>query len=129
MLGLKMRSQKNEPGISVSRQIELHVGSTKPVRFLLESSVTEGYIIGRSDPTNSNYVPDIDLMTCEAAQHGVSRRHAAIVRYRDQICLVDLNSANGTFINGEKLRADIPYALHPDDKLRFGTLFVYVALM
>lgn len=123
-----MNLQTEEPGIPVSSQIELHVRNEKPAVFRLDALIAEGYVIGRSDPTNSSYVPDIDLINCNGAEHGVSRRHAALVRYQDTICLIDLNSSNGTFVNGEKLRADTPYALHPDDKLRFGTLYVFVSL-
>jgi len=108
-------------------QLELHVRGQTGQVFHLDVATAEGYIIGRSDPVNSNYLPDIDLNECDAAEHGVSRRHAAVVSFNNNVCLVDLNSSNGTFINGEKLRADSPQILRDEDELRFGTLFVYVS--
>lgn len=78
--------------------------------------------MGRSDLTRSNYIPDIDLGACNGMELGVSRRHAALVEYQGLVHLVDLNSSNGTFINGERLRAETPYPLHPDDKIRFGQI-------
>ena len=107
-------------------QLELHVRGQTGQVLRLDISTAEGYIIGRSDLVNSNYLPDVDLNESDAAEHGVSRRHAAIVNFNNAICLVDLNSSNGTFINGEKLRADYPHVLRDEDELRFGTLFVRV---
>jgi pSer/pThr/pTyr-binding forkhead associated (FHA) protein len=123
-----MQQHTDAPGIPASSQIELQIRSEPPMVFCLQAPIAEGYIIGRSDPTHSSYVPDVDLVNCNGAEHGVSRRHAALVRYNDTICLIDLNSSNGTFVNGEKLRGDTPYTLHPDDKIRFGTLYVYITL-
>lgn len=50
---------------------------------------------------------------------GVSRRHAkVVVRADGSIQLVDLNSTNGTFSNGEKV--DVA-ALHDGDKIQIGS--------
>jgi pSer/pThr/pTyr-binding forkhead associated (FHA) protein len=74
------------------------------------------------DDDNSAYVPDIDLASFAALDKGVSRRHAALVAYRDAVHVVDLASVNGTFINQERLAPDKPYPLHEGDELRLGTL-------
>ncbi len=52
------------------------------------------------------------------AERGVSRRHAVIRRRAGRYELADLNSTNGTFINGERVRA--PAILKDGDELRFG---------
>lgn len=52
------------------------------------------------------------------AERGVSRRHAVIRRRANRYELADLNSTNGTFINGERVRA--PVILKDGDELRFG---------
>jgi two-component system, cell cycle response regulator len=50
---------------------------------------------------------------------GVSRRHAKIVARGDgTLQLVDLNSTNGTFSNGERVEAQ---ALHDGDKIQIGS--------
>lgn len=81
----------------------------------------EGYILGRTD-ASSSYVPDINLADFHALENGVSRRHAALIRYRGRVHIVDLSSVNGTFLNGERLQSDRPYPLRPGDTLRLGTL-------
>jgi pSer/pThr/pTyr-binding forkhead associated (FHA) protein len=87
--------------------------------FQIDLSGKEGYIIGRSD-RKSSYIPDIDLAVYRALDKGVSRRHAALVRYQGHIHILDLNSINGTFLNGERLTSDMPYLLSSGDKLRVG---------
>jgi pSer/pThr/pTyr-binding forkhead associated (FHA) protein len=115
-----MAMQKSKPGIPAVGQFEIIVDKRV---FRIDAPASEGYIIGRSD-VNSSYQPDIDLVACNALEKGVSRRHAALVRYQGMIHILDLNSVNGTFLNGERLQPDIPYPLNTDDDLRLGTLNV-----
>lgn len=82
---------------------------------------TEGYIVGRMDDA-SDFQPDINLTPYEAREHGVSRRHVAIVAFRGQPHIVDLNSVNGTYLNDKRLLPDTPYPITQTDELRFGTL-------
>ncbi len=55
----------------------------------------------------------------------VSRRHAKLIIGRDGgVAVVDLGSTNGTYVNGERLEADEPRELRPNDNVRVGkTLF------
>ena len=48
----------------------------------------------------------------------VSRRHARILRRREAFYLEDLNSSNGTYLNGE--RVDGMKLLSPGDRIRLG---------
>lgn len=48
----------------------------------------------------------------------LSRRHAKIEQRGDTWVLVDLDSTNGTFVNGVRLRA--PHTLQPGDTVRVG---------
>ncbi len=115
-----MQKSTPKPGIPAAGQFEIIVDKNL---FRIDAPAVEGYIIGRSD-VNSSYRPDIDLAVCSALEKGVSRRHAALVRYQGFIHILDLNSVNGTFINGERLQPDVPYLLNTDDDLRLGTLNV-----
>lgn len=92
----------------------------------IEIDVTghEGYVIGRSD-SKSSYLPDIDLASYQGLEKGVSRRHAALVRYAGRLHLVDLNSVNGSFINGERLVSDVPYPINRGDEILLGSLTLY----
>jgi pSer/pThr/pTyr-binding forkhead associated (FHA) protein len=87
----------------------------------VDLSGTEGYVIGRSD-SKSSYMPDIDLARYQALDKGVSRRHAALVRYQGYLQVIDLSSVNGTFINGNRLTPETAYPLRPDDQLTLGEL-------
>ena len=66
---------------------------------------------------------DCELYLPEAE---VSRRHAILELVQDAegrgiVCVVDLGSTNGTFINGHRIeRANDPQRLHPGDLLRVG---------
>jgi pSer/pThr/pTyr-binding forkhead associated (FHA) protein len=101
--------------------LEIRVAGSSQPSFKIDAPAVEGYIIGRSD-SNSSYVPDIDLATFDALDKGVSRRHAALVRYRGVVHVVDLSSVNGTFLNGERLLPEVPYAIKAGDQLSVANL-------
>lgn len=88
---------------------------------------TDGFVIGRSD-SRSSFIPDIDLADFKALEKGVSRRHAALVRYQEKLHLIDLASINGTFLNSKRLKPDIPYMLTSGDQLGFGDLLLSLSL-
>lgn len=92
----------------------------------IDMPVNDGYVMGRTDEA-SEYVPDIDLTPFGARDKGVSRRHAALVAYRGALHALDLNSVNGTYINGQRLAAEVPHPLKPGDELRLGTLALRIA--
>lgn len=113
-------------GLKASGQLELRVLSDERAAVVIDAPITEGYILGRSD-TNNTYIPDIDLARFNAHLNGVSRRHAALVKYHDYVCVLDLSSVNGTFLNNERLAADVPYPIKEGDKLRLGNLTLQVS--
>jgi hypothetical protein len=85
-------------------------------------------IVGRS--TNRGPMsPDIDLADSEGNRLGVSRQHLSI-RYDTQyntISVFDLGSANGTFVNGQRLHPHEVRVLHHKDELRLGNLLLDVS--
>jgi pSer/pThr/pTyr-binding forkhead associated (FHA) protein len=59
----------------------------------------------------------------------VSRRHAHLVS-DGQICeLIDLGSANGTFVNGERLIPQAPVTLEDGMRLRIGPVELSVEVL
>ena len=82
-------------------------------------------VIGRSDP-NSSTNPDVDLSPFGAAEQGVSRRHAVIRRGEDTLTLVDLESTNGTFLNGQRLIPNQPRVLRDGDEIRMGRFVCHI---
>jgi DNA-binding CsgD family transcriptional regulator len=62
-----------------------------------------------ADPANDLTLP---------ADSTLSRLHAALERYGAGWCVRDLDSRNGTFVNGQRVWRERP--LHPGDELRVG---------
>jgi len=78
-------------------------------------------IVGRvSNPGEPQ--PDIALDEFGAKEKGVSRRHVLIKRAAGTVSVIDLSSANGTWLNGERLRPGTEYPLRGGDKLRLSQL-------
>ncbi len=112
----------NEPGISPRGKLIIQaLNLTSPLNLEVELSASEGFVLGRSD-VRSTYVPDIDLATFRALEKGVSRRHAAFVHYQGKLHVIDLSSVNGTFLNGKKLKPELPYIVNDGDHLGLGDL-------
>ena len=97
------------------------VESNQPI--LLE--VTGDLIVGRADNV-TDYMPEIDLTPHGAYRFGLSRRHALIRRHEGSLLVKDLSSRNGTFVNGEQVKAGETHPLNDGDELRFGNLALRV---
>src|SRR4051812_18449297 len=52
----------------------------------------------------------------------VSRRHAQLTRDGDSYFVEDLNSGNGTFVNGKRIAART--LLHSDDRVKLGPILL-----
>lgn len=87
----------------------------------------EKVLIGRADPV-SQFFPDIDLTPHGALQEGVGRRHLQISVMSNQIYIEDLNSTNGTFLNGQKVAPETPQAVQDGDELRLGNMVLRIYL-
>jgi hypothetical protein len=51
----------------------------------------------------------------------ISRRHALVTRTHNQVQVVDLNSRNGTYLNGYRLPPNLKHEWRPGETLRVGT--------
>ncbi len=80
--------------------------------FSLTNDVT---VIGRPDSLLQSY-PDVEIELDDA----VSRRHAEIRRQDGGYAVVDLDSTNGTLLNGERLDPHRPSPLAHGDRIRVG---------
>lgn len=67
----------------------------------------EEFILGREESTDV-HIPS----------PAVSRRHACIRIRAGRVTLEDLNSSNGTFVNGRKIQGSVD--LHPGDRISLG---------
>jgi hypothetical protein len=55
------------------------------------------------------------------AEQGISRQHASMQHGPQGWILTDLGSTNGTLLNGQPIRAQEPYLLHPGDRVTIGS--------
>ena len=80
-------------------------------------------IIGRSTK-GSVLAPDIDLTNRQASEMGVSRLHLSINYDAEHsaVLVSDLGSANGSFINGQRMMPKEVRVLRHGDELRLGKL-------
>lgn len=74
--------------------------------------------------------PDIDLSDYEAYEKGVSRLHATIKlsNNKSRAYIVDLDSANGTRVNGNRIPANSEVPLHDNDIIALGKLKIQVVI-
>jgi hypothetical protein len=84
-------------------------------------------IIGRQSPDQAT-APDVDLSAHDAAARGVSRAHVSLVYDPEShvIRIEDQGSANGTFINGQRLHRREVRVLRHGDEVRLGALVLQV---
>jgi pSer/pThr/pTyr-binding forkhead associated (FHA) protein len=86
---------------------------------------TEEVGLGRSDAAYGVY-PDLDLAPDGGHVAGVSRHHAKIIQLGNRLFVEDLGSANGTFLNEERITPHLLYALREGDTLQLGKLQLLV---
>jgi pSer/pThr/pTyr-binding forkhead associated (FHA) protein len=87
----------------------------------IQMSLTENITLGRYDDKR-NIMPDLDLTPYGAQEKGVSRQHAAIALEHGAATLCDLQSSNGTFLNGNPLPPMQPWILRDGDEIMLGKL-------
>ena len=84
-------------------------GSKTNQTEMFELPFTE-LILGRDNAANIKFDPEKDDL--------VSRNHAKIIHDGNQFKLADLNSRNGTFVNGKRIQA--PIILNIGDVIKLG---------
>jgi hypothetical protein len=86
---------------------------------IIEVIIAEGEIftVGRFDTSVGVKQSTFEF---DKKTKAVSRRHAAIERNGGEYVIVDLNSAAGTFVNGQKLSPNTPSKLEHNCKVSFG---------
>jgi pSer/pThr/pTyr-binding forkhead associated (FHA) protein len=100
----------------------LQVGNDEtPILIQVRSEVVFGRVTEQSDTTTY-----INLTPYGADDLGVSRRHARLLRDGKAVYLMDLNSTNGTLLNGETLPASVEKRLRDGDEIMMGRMRVYV---
>lgn len=84
-------------------------------------------LLGRCVPPDA--APEsIDFAPVGAGEKGVSRQHALIRVDRGAVFVSDLESTNGTFLNGRRLQPHFQHLLVSGDVLRLGALEIRVQI-
>lgn len=73
-------------------------------------------------------MPDIDLTAHSAYEYGVSRLHAVLKRQNDKMTIMDLGSANGTYVDGNRLKPDYESPLSNGSIISLGKLRIQFLL-
>jgi hypothetical protein len=121
-VGLWSRKVTEEP--NVTSPVPLHIVVVSTGRQIRLPPIAE-VRIGRLDAVNA-IIPDLDLTPDVQPGDGVSRLHCRI-HQRGSTCLVeDVGSANGTFLNGQRLTPYLSYALENGDELQLGRFKIRV---
>lgn len=97
------------------------LGVPEVIDFKVASAITLGRF-GSVDDTNDIF----DLTAYGAHDRGVSRRHCQLELKNGRIELTDLDSTNGTFVNGEKLQPNQPHILKKGEEIILGRLPINV---
>ena len=90
-------------------------------RTSLGVSIEPRMLVGRED-SKRGAIPEIDLAPFDGLRNGVSRQHAVITYEDGALYVEDLDSTNGTRINGFQLTPARIYRLRDGDELEFGRL-------
>lgn len=98
-------------------RIMLHIGTR---RLPLNLPCDQRLLIGRLDEDSTTTL-GLDLAPFDGEANGVSRIHAAFSVQDGLAHLEDLESTNGTRINGLTLIPNQPYRLRDGDELEFGS--------
>ena len=86
----------------------------------------EAIVLGR-ETSERDGEQMVDLTPFGGIEKGVSRRHAAIQRMKNSIVLMDLDSSNKSYINGQRLASFEPHILVEGDEIRLGNLVASIS--
>jgi hypothetical protein len=94
---------------------------SQPVAICMEAE----FVLGRAGEFTTEYT--IDLTSFDGFVLGVSRRHALIRAVGEKYVLVDLNSSNGTWLDGQRLVPTKPYDLPKKGVIQLGRMSLVAA--
>jgi CRP-like cAMP-binding protein len=98
----------------------LKLTHTSGAEFAVRSDQRE-LLVGRPDPV-TGVVPEIDLGALDT-QRTLSRRHAKVLIEGGLVFVrEEVGCANGTHINGARIRTGVPTPVSAGDTLRFGAI-------
>lgn len=117
-------SRSQPTGDMTVSHINLYILST---RQQITVPLNERVILGRSPETEVEGTHYVDLTPFYGYQLGVSRRHLMLVcDQQKHLVAFDLDSQNGSLLNGETMSSKTGYPLKNGDELQLGSLSLRV---
>jgi len=105
-------------------EIAMYIASIEEPMLI---TVTEEVVLGRVDnPIPVSTEPIVNLSHLQAFELGVSRTHAAVRRYNEELYIVDMKSSNGTWLDNVRLNPYVPVMLHSGQSIMLGKLKLYI---
>ena len=118
----EIRDQVTKEHTPPSKGVSLFfLNKSEPIALRTE----EEFILGRAPDTTSE--PIVDLTEFEGFAMGVSRRHAMLRAAGEKYALIDLNSSNGTWLNGQRLVPNKAYDLPSGSVIQLGRMKLIVS--
>jgi FHA domain len=109
-------------GFLDANSVALYIGDNlEPLIIDVAHTVT----LGRYSP-KSVAQARVDLTRYGAYERGLSRLHIAIQKLGDKFMVTDLQSSNGTWLNGVRLEPDVPKVLRSGDRLKLSLMRIEV---
>jgi len=94
---------------------------------LIQLPATAEVHIGRLDAAHGIF-PDLDLSPDGGLEGGVSRHHCKVHQRGSAYLVEDVGSANGTFLDGQRLTPYLPHVLKDGDELQLGRIKLKVVI-
>lgn len=92
----------------------------------VELAGKEKYVLGRTIPSQPTTSIDLDFNRFNGYEYGVSRKHAMLKISEGRIHIVDLNSSNRTFVDGEEIYPGVEHDIDENSVIRLGKLRIRV---
>jgi len=108
---------KSPSELAQNKMIVFILGMIERIDFGQTPTIT----VGRFD-LHLKTLDQLDLSAYGAIERGVSRFHCQLEFINGQVVVTDLGSANGTYVAGNRLEANQPFALKKGEELIVGRL-------
>lgn len=109
-------------------RVLLHIAGNRGQVTTIGMDIWRVTVLGRTDPSGS-YLPDVDFGPYSGMRMGVSRRHALLRPSQTSLALIDQNSTNGTWVNGQRLSPGRDFSLNDGDRVELGDLRFTIRVM
>lgn len=131
---VRKKKQENAPTTFVKddfkteKYLKLTLTESEKATIPQSYDIDQKYMtIGRKSSNVASYKPDIGIITEDKF---MSKKHTAIVRKENkEFAISDLNSVNGTWVNGEKLEPNDEIYLQDGDEIKMGRTFFKIIVV